>query len=112
MFKKIAPLLFLMFFILQISTTLACSPIIGVYPPLKFEAKDIVIRTSSLGPVYTNINDYTIIYTTRSSGADCGPFKTYAKTSVLMISLVLVGFVMGILASSLFRNKAIKSKDN
>jgi hypothetical protein len=100
---KISSSLILSLLLLQINVSSACSP--SLLPPLKFQAKDLIIKTNSLGPVYTNIDEYTLIHTNTTPSSACGPGKTYIKTSALRMIYILIGVMAVIAVTAIYRNR-------
>jgi hypothetical protein len=101
--KVISPLIILSLLLLQINVASACSP--SLLPPMKFEAKDLIIKTNLLGPVYTNIDEYTLIHTNKTPSSACGPGKTYIKTSALRIIYILLGVMAVTAVTAIYRNR-------
>ncbi|MCF7844052.1 hypothetical protein K9M47_04150 [Candidatus Gracilibacteria bacterium] len=108
--KAISPLIILSLLIIQVNVVSACSPAPGAWPPLKSEATGLIIKTNSLGPVYTNLSEYTVIFSDYSSDISCGPNKIYAKTPLAIMIFILVGYILGVVVTTGFRNKTVPSK--
>lgn len=101
--KVISPLIILSLLLLQINVANACSP--APWPPLKFQAKDLIIKINSTGPVYTNIDEYTFVYKDNTPGSICGPNRIYIKKSALRIIYILLGVMAVIAVTAIYRNR-------
>lgn len=104
--KVISPLIILSLLVLQINVASACSP--ASWPPLKFQAKDLVIKTNSIGPVYTNIDEYTVIYKDNTPDSACGPNRIYIKKSAAKIIYILIGVLVVVSITVIYRNREQK----
>ncbi len=83
----------------------ACSPLPG--GPERIEASGLLIRTTIVGPIYTNIDEYTFIYKDNTSGATCGPYRYYIKTSIFLLGIIGVAIIILLTFLSLKRGKLI-----
>lgn len=76
----------------------------GGSPPQ--EGASWMLKVSNIGPRYTNIEEYTLVYRDHTPGNLCGPYRYYVKTFLLYTT---IGAVIAIGGAVIFvkRKKAV-----
>ncbi len=105
LYKKIFSFLLFFFLLSPNGHIFAYSPAYG--PNDRIEASGLLIRASGFGPIYTNIDKYTFVYTDNTSGFIGGPFSYYIKTQIFYLGILGIVLIILLTFLSLKKRKLI-----